>query len=619
MSLSGFLPHWSLGERHLVLSGSYWLHASAPGYQDLQETIVIGDAEDQTLSFALEKLPGEVTVLTEAPAEGAEVLLDGQMAGETPLVLQVAAGKHELAIRHPRYQPYQTEVEVAGMGQAQTVTASLEPAWADVSVSSAPEGAEILVNGEATGQQTPAVVEVVAGKREISLKRPGYKLWRTEVQVVAQQEMALPEAALALADGRLQVATAPPGAYLTIGGDYRGQTPATVALAPDAEHELLVTLAGYQPIRQRVAVQAEEETALALTLEPLLGQVKLRVSPAEARLLVDGEAAGTGSQTLRLTARKHRLRIELEGHEAFEADITPQPDLVQELTVALLTLEAAKAAAIPQEISTATGEKLRLVRPGRLTLGSPRREPGRRSNEALRAAELTRPFYAGVTEVSNGAFKAFDAGHDSGTHGRALLTREERPVVNISWNQAVEFCNWLSEQEGLPPAYERVQGSWRLAQPVNQGYRLLTEAEWAWVARYAAGPAPSRFPWGDAMPPPAGTGNFADESAAMMVPYHIVGYDDGFRGPAPPGAFAANPLGLYDLAGNVSEWVHDHYAIEDRTEAATDPLGPETGEYHVIRGSNYTHGRFSELRWTFRDYGAEPRPDVGFRIARYLE
>ena len=54
-------------------------------------------------------------------------------------------------------------------------------------------------------------------------------------------------------------------------------------------------------------------------------------------------------------------------------------------------------------------------------------------------------------------------------------------------------------------------------------------------------------------------------------------------------------------------------------EPLTDPIGPDTGDFYVIRGSNYTNGRFSELRWTFRDYGSEPRSDVGFRIARYVE
>ena len=121
------------------------------------------------------------------------------------------------------------------------------------------------------------------------------------------------------------------------------------------------------------------------------------------------------------------------------------------------------------------------------------------------------------------------------------------------------------------------------------------------------------------MPPPNGSGNYADDSAANMVSYNIIGYNDNFRGPAPSGTFRPNEFGIFDLAGNVSEWIHDYYSVENYRETLTDPTGPTSGDYYVIRGSNYTHGRFSQLRWTFRDYGADARPDVGFRIARYLE
>ena len=101
-----------------------------------------------------------------------------------------------------------------------------------------------------------------------------------------------------------------------------------------------------------------------------------------------------------------------------------------------------------------------------------------------------------------------------------------------------------------------------------------------------------------------------------MVPYIIKGYNDSFRGPAPSGTFPANNLGLYDLAGNVSEWVNDRYSVELSKDLELDRRGPESGEYFVIRGSNFSQGRFSELRWTYRDYGADARQDVGFRIAR---
>ena len=80
-----------------------------------------------------------------------------------------------------------------------------------------------------------------------------------------------------------------------------------------------------------------------------------------------------------------------------------------------------------------------------------------------------------------------------------------------------------------------------------------------------------------------------------------------------------NDYGLYNMAGNVSEWVNDIYSTEMVINLLVDPTGPKKGGYRVIRGSSYTQGNYSSLRLTFRDYGRDPRADVGFRIARYLE
>jgi len=153
------------------------------------------------------------------------------------------------------------------------------------------------------------------------------------------------------------------------------------------------------------------------------------------------------------------------------------------------------------------------------------------------------------------------------------------------------------------------------------GYRLPTEAEWALVARYAGNKEPLRFPWGDAMPPTRGSGNYGDESARNLVKYYVAGYTDSYRGTAPGGTFPANKLGMYDLGGNVAEWIHDYYSAStvNKKDVLKDPSGPETGTSRVIRGASFMHGRFSQLRWTFRDYGLDGRNDLGFRIARYWE
>ena len=87
---------------------------------------------------------------------------------------------------------------------------------------------------------------------------------------------------------------------------------------------------------------------------------------------------------------------------------------------------------------------------------------------------------------------------------------------------------------------------------------------------------------------------------------------------APVGTYAPNRLGLYDMSGNVAEWINDFYEIPAEA-AVVDPLGPETGEYHVIRGSSWMHGTITDLRISFRDYGLDGRQDVGFRVARFAE
>jgi len=128
-----------------------------------------------------------------------------------------------------------------------------------------------------------------------------------------------------------------------------------------------------------------------------------------------------------------------------------------------------------------------------------------------------------------------------------------------------------------------------------------------------------KFPWGETMPPAPKSGNYADESAADLVGEVIKGYQDGFPASAPVGSFAPNGRGLYDLGGNVAEWVNDFHDIAVGQQVETDPLGPAAGEQHVISGAGWKHAGLTELRLSFRDYGLEGRDDVGFRIARFLE
>jgi formylglycine-generating enzyme required for sulfatase activity len=198
---------------------------------------------------------------------------------------------------------------------------------------------------------------------------------------------------------------------------------------------------------------------------------------------------------------------------------------------------------------------------------------------------------------------------------------DSHPVVRVTWEQAAAYCNWLSGRDKLPPAYEKRGGRLVAKVPLTTGYRLPTEAEFERVARYPDGKGPLRYPWGGAFPIPDKAGNYGDTSARDILRRTLPDYGDGFPATAPVEGLPPNAMGLFHLGGNVSEWMHDLYAITPsiRGSLVKDPTGPAEGEYHVIRGASWRHASVTELRLSYRDYGKDARPDLGFRIARYAE
>ena len=158
-------------------------------------------------------------------------------------------------------------------------------------------------------------------------------------------------------------------------------------------------------------------------------------------------------------------------------------------------------------------------------------------------------------------------------------------------------------------------------QPPTTGYRLPSEAEWAYAARYAGESKARKYPWGNTFPPTGSAGNYADSSASTLLPNTLSDYGDGYLVSAPPGSFAPSRAGFFDMGGNVAEWCQDFFAVYPNAEntVVMDPAGPATGRHHVVRGSSWRNASISELRLSYRDYSEKARSDLGFRIARYAD
>jgi formylglycine-generating enzyme required for sulfatase activity len=610
-----------LGRTRLLVPGRrYTVIAERDGYRRLEAPLEVTGERGQVARFSLELLPGRLA-LEVTPSSGVRVFVDGEERGTTPLpaALEVPRGEHEVTLRAEGYTPFTTRVSFEGGARTETVRATLAPDRAPVTFVSEPPGASVRVDGAEVGR-TPLSVDLTSGARAVDMALAGYRPATRRIQVVAERPLSVPLVRLEPLPGRLALSSDPPGAAVTVDGAFRGETPLEVELAAMKPHSLRLTKAGHDTAEDSVTLERGESRSLAFALAALLGDVEVAAEPPDAEVLVDGEPRGQVGQTLRLTTLPHAIEVRRSGYEPHRVTLTPRPGFPQSVRVRLRSLEEAKEAARPPVLRAASGHELRRLDPGRFRMGASRREPGRRANETLREVELARPSYLATREVTNAQFRAFRPEHSSGRLGAHDLGDGLRPVVNVTWEQAVEYCNWLSAREGLPPAYLARDGRLAGVQPLTTGYRLPTEAEWSRAARYAGGGEPLKYPWGNALPVPARAGNFADESARPLVPVVLQGYDDRHAVSAPVGSFAPNALGFFDLGGNVAEWAHDVYTIPPaEAPVERDPAGPAAGELHVILGSGYLHGTVSELRLSFRDYGTKPRPDVGFRVARYVE
>lgn len=620
--LSGF--HVQLGQRYLMRPGGFEIRVSHEGYYDEARTLVVTEVQAQDFPIDLQELPGIVSFSVAGASgelSGAMVSLGDVALGRTPLRnVEIAPGQYELSIAADRYQPNTQTVSIPGRQVETEFEVSLSPAWAEVSFASTPPGAEIMVDGQVLGL-TPYTAEVLEGEHELTLKLPSHKAWQDDLAVVAGRDMQIPVVTLERADGLVFIRSQPSGANVTINGEFRGQTPVEVALPPGLAHELTLFRSGFSSASRRIETRPNEEQDITVPLVPITSTVKITATPVDAELYVDGDFKGVANQTLELIAASQIIEIRQEGYVPYTGSFTSRPGLEQELRIALQSLEAARLEAIQPVITTAAGQSLTLLYPGQFTMGASRREPGRRANEDLREVRLERPFYLSAHEVSNAQFKRFRPDHSSGVLQGRTLDLDNQPVIQVSWTDAALYSNWLSEQEGLPLFYV-VQGDEVVG--FNQdatGYRMPTEAEWEWAARTDGNGNTLRYPWGEQMPPPKGAGNFADTSVSGFMGAFISGYDDTFMGTAPVGQFPVNSHGMYDMAGNVSEWVHDYYGtmITLGTSVEIDPAGTTEGAYHTIKGSSWAHSGITELRLSYRDFSDTARNDLGFRIARYLE
>jgi formylglycine-generating enzyme required for sulfatase activity len=610
---------FNVGANYLLLTGDYSIQASAEGYYDLQQIINVTEEATQDLKLELQPLPGNLVVSSET--SGITAAIDGELRGEVPGTIEgISRGLHQIEFSKYRYFPLQQEIDITGLGTTQSLHIAMLPAWGEKRFTSAPSGADLYIDDRLIGQ-TPLTTEVLETGSDLRLQLNGYQTHSQQITVKADTRAEHPPIKLIVSDGLLTVNSTPSGANVTLDSQFIGTTPLKMGVAPFKKYRIELFLEGYLKATRSARLEPEDTTAVNVSLKPNIGSIALTVSPNDAQILIDNQAKGAGSRTLSLNAKPHTLTVQKAGYESKSLTVTPRPGIAQALSINLLTLEEAYWASRPPRIKSFGGSELKLFRPNQtFSLGAPRRQPGRRANEAERNVGLERPFYLGLKEVSNMEFRRWQEHSSTAIQGQSL-DMNSQPVAKVSWEQAALYCNWLSRQQDLPPFYREADGIVSGFNWDSHGYRLPTEAEWAWAAKIDNAGNAKVFPWNSNLYPPLEIeDNYADQSASRLLNFTIANYNDYQPVSADISHFEPNNKGLYNMSGNVAEWVNDYYDIRPhRGEPIMDPRGPQTGNRHVIRGASWALGSRTELRLSYRDAGTDGRLDVGFRLARYVD
>ena len=300
--------------------------------------------------------------------------------------------------------------------------------------------------------------------------------------------------------------------------------------------------------------------------------------------------------------------------------------------VVAMALGAAVLAAQPN------GHQFVVIKPSEFVMGSPSGEAGRTADEVQRRVRIPRSFAIATKETTVAQFRRFlDANPEvTARHGypknpaemATVMQRfspdDESPQIAVTWYEAAEYCNWLSREAGLPAAewVYPVNIESGMTLPANYlqrtGVRLPTEAEWEYAAR--AGTTTARF-FGD-----------SEDRLAEFAWYSrnpprrredSIDPNDPTR-TRQVGTLKPNPLGLFDIYGNVWEWTHDRrqefiasdVATEDREDAV---LTVDDQHARTRRGGSFAYGAStarSAHRGDITYFPNQRRDNVGFRVAR---
>jgi formylglycine-generating enzyme required for sulfatase activity len=401
--------------------------------------------------------------------------------------------------------------------------------------------------GRASSEGRLVIGSPKPGEHNLRVSFAGKKDFQRKITVVAGKEVKI-AATLADLPGSILVKTTP-GAEVFLDNSSRGVADAsaqlTVSEVAPGVHALRIAAPGKKDLSQTVNVSSGRETRVEATLADLPGSILVRTTPG-AEVSLDNSSRGAAYANGELTISDvatgdHGLRIAARGKKDFSQSVSVTSGHETRVDAALLDLPT------PGEVreNPKDGLKYVWIPAGTFMMGcSPGDNECEGDERPSHRVTVSKGFWIGQTEVTVSAYKRFGAATGlqmpDAPYFDSAWANEGMPIVDVSWNDAHDFCVWA-------------------------GARLPTEAEWEYAAR--GGSTEARYGPMDEV---------AWDSANSAGQTH------------PVGEKRANGFGLYDVLGNVWEWVNDWYDPNYyQSSPAQDPPGPTSGQVRALRGGSW--------------------------------
>jgi len=452
-----------------------------------------------------------------------------------------------------------------------------------------PAGASVSVDGMPMGKTTPFQKSFPAGTHRVIMALDEYKLSVSDITFSSNGQIV--KSVMIPTYGYLTVTSTPSGIPVQLDGLPIGSTPILSRRVSEGGHELIlgddcwlkatnsiniesgVTRTVNQTMNSRTA--GISVTAIdAITGDDLIA----KISDDNGKIL--GETPFSG--TVPLCTRS--ITVDASGYSQSKP---------------VLSLVEGSVASISAKMQKGGSGKygMKLIPAGTFQMGSTNGESDERPVHTVTVSS----FYMDSTEVTQREYSRLMGTNPSNFSG------DNKPVEQVSWWDAIKYCNARSREAGLTPVYNETSGSCNFS---ANGYRLPTEAEWEYACR--AGTT-TKYYWGEST-----SKSTISQYANYDSTSYYFGESSSLYGTHAVATNRPNSFGLYDMSGNVWEWCND-WKGRYSSGSQTDPRGPTTGSRRVGRGGGWSYGPVL-LRSAFRNrYGpTDVCNDLGFRVCAGL-